>query len=107
MERHPTATAAGPVGSALVNNGRRAMRFAWQVIIFVVGMAVLLAGVVMIFTPGPAFVFIPLGLAILATEFHWAHKAQERIKARLRRKHTVIDRSEDKSPLPATGDGDQ
>jgi uncharacterized protein (TIGR02611 family) len=95
------------MGSALVNNGRRAMRFAWQVIIFVVGMSVLLAGVVMIFTPGPAFVFIPLGLAILATEFHWAHRAQEQVKARLRRKHTVIDRSADNATPPATRDGDQ
>ncbi|MGN6132225.1 MAG: PGPGW domain-containing protein [Nocardioidaceae bacterium] len=43
-----------------------------KAVVAVVGLAVLVAGVVMIVTPGPAFVLIPLGLAILATEFEWA-----------------------------------
>ena len=34
----------------------------------------LLAGILMIVLPGPAFVFIPAGLAILATEFAWARR---------------------------------
>jgi hypothetical protein len=40
--------------------------------VFVVGAILLLAGIIMIVTPGPAIVFIPLGLAVLATEFQWA-----------------------------------
>lgn len=32
----------------------------------------LAVGVVMLVLPGPAIIFIPLGLAILATEFRWA-----------------------------------
>lgn len=44
----------------------------WKGIILVAGFTVLLAGIVMIVTPGPAIVVIPLGLAILATEFVWA-----------------------------------
>ena len=43
-------------------------------IVSVVGGVCLLAGVVMIFLPGPAFVFIPLGLLILASEFKWAEQ---------------------------------
>jgi uncharacterized protein (TIGR02611 family) len=39
------------------------------------GATVLLAGVVMIVTPGPAFVVIPAGLAMLAMEFAWAERA--------------------------------
>jgi hypothetical protein len=35
-------------------------------------MTVLLIGIIMIFTPGPAIVVIPAGLAILATEYAWA-----------------------------------
>ncbi len=43
-----------------------------RVVIAVVGATVLLLGVIMIVTPGPAFVVIPLGLAILSIEFAWA-----------------------------------
>ena len=43
-----------------------------RVVIAVVGATVLLLGVIMIVTPGPAFVVIPLGLAILSLEFAWA-----------------------------------
>lgn len=45
-----------------------------KIVVGVVGAAVALVGVVMIVTPGPAFVLIPLGLAILATEFTFARK---------------------------------
>jgi tellurite resistance protein TerC len=41
-------------------------------IVAVIGFTVLLVGVAMIVLPGPAFLVIPLGLAILATEFVWA-----------------------------------
>lgn len=45
-----------------------------RVVVFVFGMTVLLTGIAMIVLPGPAFIVIPLGLAILATEFVWARK---------------------------------
>ena len=50
------------------------LRYAWRVIVFVVGTTVLLFGVALIVLPGPAFVVIPVGLAILATEFAWARR---------------------------------
>lgn len=50
----------------------------------VVGGTVLLIGIVMIFTPGPAVVFIPLGLAILASEFVWAQALLVKVKERIR-----------------------
>ncbi|MBC8094958.1 MAG: PGPGW domain-containing protein [Akkermansiaceae bacterium] len=43
-----------------------------KLIVGIVGGLVLLAGLALIFLPGPAFVVIPLGLAILASEFAWA-----------------------------------
>ncbi|MEX0976762.1 MAG: PGPGW domain-containing protein [Woeseia sp.] len=43
-----------------------------RIVIGVVGATVLLLGVVMLVTPGPAIVFIPAGLAILGLEFAWA-----------------------------------
>ena len=49
-------------------------RQARRVVVFVFGSTVLLIGIAMIVLPGPAVVVIPLGLAILATEFVWARK---------------------------------
>ena len=38
------------------------------------GVVVTLAGTVMLVTPGPAFVLIPIGLAMLSMEFVWAER---------------------------------
>ncbi len=50
------------------------LRHARRLGVFIVGMAVLLVGIAMIVLPGPAIVVIPIGLAILATEFVWARR---------------------------------
>lgn len=52
----------------------------------IVGGAVLLAGVALIFLPGPAFIVIPAGLAILATEFEWARRWLGKARAWVRAK---------------------
>lgn len=57
------------------------LRFLKRIVVAIVGFTVLLVGVAMIILPGPAFIVIPLGLAILATEFVWAHKLLEKAKA--------------------------
>ena len=44
----------------------------------VAGITVLLAGIAMLALPGPAFVVIPIGLAILSLEFAWAERALDR-----------------------------
>ena len=44
----------------------------------VVGLLVLLGGLVMLVTPGPAFVLIPIGLAMLSLEFVWAERLLEK-----------------------------
>ena len=73
-----------------------------KIIVGVVGGVCFLAGVVMIFTPGPAVVFIPLGVLLLATEFPWAerwfHRIKEamhkaRVRWRLRRRRRAQARS--------------
>jgi len=43
-----------------------------------VGFTVLVAGLAMLVLPGPAFLVIPIGLAILALEFSWAETMLER-----------------------------
>jgi uncharacterized protein (TIGR02611 family) len=44
----------------------------------IVGVLVLLGGLVMLVTPGPAFVLIPIGLAMLSLEFVWAERLLEK-----------------------------
>ena len=51
-----------------------------RLIVAVVGITVLLIGIAMIALPGPAFIVIPLGLAILATEFVWAKRLLDKAK---------------------------
>lgn len=51
-----------------------------RVVILVFGSSVLLVGVAMLLLPGPAFIVIPTGLAILATEFTWAARVLRRAR---------------------------
>jgi uncharacterized protein (TIGR02611 family) len=57
------------------------LKFLKRIVIAIVGFTVLLVGVAMIILPGPAFIIIPLGLAILATEFVWAQRVLEKAKS--------------------------
>ena len=56
-----------------------------RIIITIIGFTVLIVGMAMIVLPGPAIIVIPLGLAILASEFLWARRLLKRIKNTLRR----------------------
>jgi len=56
-----------------------------RIIIGIVGFTVLLIGLAMIVLPGPAILVIPLGLAILATEFVWARRLLKKLKDRFPR----------------------
>ena len=51
-----------------------------KLIVGVIGGTIVLIGVAMIVLPGPAFIVIPLGLALLATEFAWAKRAVRRAR---------------------------
>ena len=51
-----------------------------RVIKVVTGFTVVLAGLVMLVTPGPGIVAILLGLAMLGTEFVWARKLMKRFE---------------------------
>lgn len=50
------------------------LRKARRLVIMIAGTTVMFLGLAMIVLPGPAFVVIPLGLAILGTEFAWARR---------------------------------
>jgi tellurite resistance protein TerC len=70
----------------------RTLKQAKRVIVIVVGFTVLLLGIVLIVLPGPAILVIPLGLAILATEFVWARWLLVRFKRETRRLKNAISR---------------
>ena len=51
-----------------------------RIVVAIVGASVVLLGVIMLVTPGPAFIVIPLGLAILAIEFVWARRWLQKLR---------------------------
>lgn len=57
-----------------------------RIVIAIVGVSVLLLGIVMLVTPGPAFVVIPVGLAILAIEFVWARRWLKKLREMISRR---------------------
>ena len=56
----------------------------------VIGFTLLFLGVVMLVTPGPGWVAIGFGLALLAAEFVWARRLLNRLKAEGTRLRDVI-----------------
>lgn len=66
----------------LRRRGPLTYRWARRIAVGLVGGTVLAIGVALIVLPGPAFVVIPLGLAILGLEFAWARYWLRRVKRR-------------------------
>ena len=63
-----------------------------KIVVAVIGTTVVLLGLIMIVLPGPAVIVVPLGLAILASEFAWARRVIRRGKlfvGRIRRGRSV------------------
>ncbi|MFE2162408.1 TIGR02611 family protein [Streptomyces lydicus] len=63
-----------PLGSRAPHFVKRSrpLHLSWQVGVFVVGLAVVVGGVIMLPLPGPGWLVIFAGMAIWATEFVWA-----------------------------------
>ena len=64
-------------------------KIARRLVVGIVGTTVLLLGIALLVLPGPAFLVIPAGLAILAIEFawarHWLTKVRKGLSAAARR----------------------
>ncbi|MFE4670177.1 TIGR02611 family protein [Streptomyces sp. NPDC056716] len=81
---------------------RRMLHVSWQVGVFVVGLAVVVAGIIMLPLPGPGWVVIFGGMAIWATEFVWAQlvlrwtkrkvteAAQRALDPKVRRRNIIL-----------------
>jgi uncharacterized protein (TIGR02611 family) len=68
-----------------------------RVIISVIGATVLLIGVALLVLPGPAFIVIPIGLAILATEYAWARRWLKKVR---RMASSVVSNRGRERPVP-------
>ncbi|NUL07126.1 TIGR02611 family protein [Streptomyces lunaelactis] len=80
----------------------RTLHLSWQVAVFIVGLAVVAAGVVMLPLPGPGWLVIFGGMAIWATEFVWAQlvlrwtkrkvteAAQRALDPKVRRRNIIL-----------------
>jgi uncharacterized protein (TIGR02611 family) len=93
-----------PLGSRAPEfvKARRMLHLSWQVAIFIVGLAVVVAGVIMLPLPGPGWVVIFGGMAIWATEFVWAQlvlrwtkrkvteAAQRALDPKVRRRNIIL-----------------
>ncbi len=66
-----------------MNPIRKSYKLAKRLAIAVIGVSVLVVGIIMIVTPGPALVLIPAGLAILGLEFAWARLWLKRLRENL------------------------
>jgi uncharacterized protein (TIGR02611 family) len=58
----------------------KGLRAARRTVVAVVGGTVVATGIVLIVLPGPAMVVIPIGLAILGSEFVWARRLLRKMK---------------------------
>lgn len=68
----PSAPLSASVGTVL--------RHARRLIVLVIGTTVLLLGLIMLVTPGPGLIVIPIGLGILSLEFAWARRLLRRVR---------------------------
>lgn len=80
----------------------RALHLSWQVGVFIVGLAVVIIGIIMLPLPGPGWLVIFAGMAIWATEFVWAQlvlrwtkrkvteAAQRALDPRVRKRNLIL-----------------
>lgn len=73
---------AGRLGFRDRIRASRGLNLAWRVGVGLAGGLVLVAGIVMIPYPGPGWLVVFAGLAILATEFSWAERVLRYAKHR-------------------------
>ncbi|MFI1257866.1 TIGR02611 family protein [Streptomyces netropsis] len=110
-DERPAAAAAGdsaktepPLGSKAPHfiKRSRTLHVSWQVGVFIVGLAVVVAGIIMLPLPGPGWLVIFGGMAIWATEFVWAQlvlrwtkrkvteAAQRALDPKVRRRNIIL-----------------
>jgi uncharacterized protein (TIGR02611 family) len=76
------------------------LKLVWKIISISVGVLMILAGLVMLVTPGPGWLFIFAGLAVLGPHSRTARRVTTWLKEKLRIHHKQPG-EETERPLPA------
>ncbi len=64
-----------------------------KIVVGVIGGTIVAIGIVLLVTPGPGTIVIPIGLLVLASEFAWARWLLRRGKRILRKTKTKLERA--------------
>lgn len=96
----PDAATTSPLGPEAEELARTALRQARRVQILIVGTAIVLMGVFMLIGPGPGLLVIPIGLAMLATEFAWARQLLDKYSVHAQKALRVAGDLTVKNPRP-------
>jgi uncharacterized protein (TIGR02611 family) len=78
-----------------------------RVFLVIAGFTLLLAGIVMLVTPGPGLVVILLGLSLLAAEFVWARRLMNRLKREGQRVRYAVWRPGKDAPAKEPTESDE
>lgn len=70
------------------------MKHIKRILVVVLGGTVLAIGIALIVLPGPAFIVIPAGLAILAIEFAWARRWLNKAGGLMQKAKNSVQRKE-------------
>lgn len=82
-------------GSTGKSNGT-AFAAALKLVRTILGFSVLAVGILLLVLPGPAIVVIPIGLAILASEYAWARRYLQKFKEGGEKLGAIFFRKKDK-----------
>lgn len=77
-KREQSAATTSPLGEDAERIARLTLKQARRLIVLVVGFTIILIGIVMLIGPGPGALVVPIGLALLASEFIWARRLLNR-----------------------------
>ena len=88
----------GVVLRFIVQSGKR-------IAVTIIGFVLLLAGIVMIVTPGPGILLIIAGLAVLATEYVWAERLLNLAKQKAAQAKDTITRKKSRPNENEAGSG--
>ncbi len=81
---------------------RLSIKWVRRLVVTVFGATIVLAGVVFLFTPGPGWVTIYAGLAVLATEFVWARTLVHKVRDRVQSAVNSVRGTPAAEPVPVT-----
>lgn len=68
-----------------------------KTLVALAGVAVIIIGIILLPLPGPGWLVILLGLVILSTEFDWARRLKDKLRARL---DQIVKKAKSKRSTP-------